>query len=130
MIENVRITSTSISMADHGVLCISFSVRGDGWGCNIGQWVNGIGYLGAHEWKGNGSAIVAMMKIMDTVGVERWEDLTGKLIRVKSEGWGSTIDEIGNIIEDKWFNLRKFYETDEGQATFVLDERQSEKEDE
>lgn len=130
MIENVRITSTSISMADHGVLCISFSVRGDGWGCNIGQWVNGIGHLGAHEWKGNGSAIVAMMKIMDTVGVERWEDLTGKLIRVKSEGWGSTIDEIGNIIEDKWFNLRKFYETDEGQATFVLDERQPEDEDE
>ena len=129
-IENARITSTSISMADHGVLCISFGVRGDGWGCNVGQWVNGVGHLGAHEWKGNGSAIVAMMKIIDTVGVEKWEDLPGKLIRVKSEGRGSTIDEIGNIIEDKWFNLRKFYETDTGQATFVLDERPPEKEEE
>ena len=66
-IENAKITSTSISMADHGVLCISFGVKGDGWGCNIGQYVNGIGYLGAKEWKGNGSAIVAMMKIMDTL---------------------------------------------------------------
>jgi len=122
-IENVRITSTSISMADHGVLCISFGVRGDGWGCSIGQYMNGVGHLGAKEWKGNGSAIVAMMKIMDTVGVTKWEDLPGKFIRVKTNGWGSTIDEIGNIIEDKWFNLREFYATDKGQATFVLDER-------
>lgn len=116
-------------MADHGVLCISFYVEGNGWGCNIGQWVNGHGYLGANNWEGNGSAIVAMMKIMDTVGVERWEDLPGKLIRVKTEGWGSSIDEIGNIIKDKWFNLRKFYETDEGQAIFVLnEERDNQKE--
>ena len=129
-IENAKITSTSISMADHGVLCISFCVKGDGWGCNIGQYVNGIGYLGAKEWKGNGSAIVAMMKIMDTVGVERWEDLSGKLIRVKTNGWGSTIDEIGNIIEDKWFNLREFYATDKGQAIFVLDERPPEEKEE
>lgn len=128
-IENAKITSTSISMADHGVLCISLCVEGNGWCCNIGQWVNGYGYLGADEWKGNGSAIVAMMKIMDTVGVERWEDLPGKLIRVKTEGWGSSIDEIGNIIKDKWFNLRKFYEADEGQAIFVLNESPSKKEE-
>lgn len=121
-IENARIVSTSISMADHGVLSISFGVIGDGWGCNIGQWVNGHGYLGANNWKGNGSAIVAMMKIMDTVGVEKWEDLPGKLIRVKIDRLSSPIDEIGNIIEDKWFNLRKFYETDKGQATFILNE--------
>ena len=129
-IEKVRITSTSISMADHGILCISFVIEGNGWGCNVGQWLNGVGHLGAHKWKGNGSAIVAMMKIMDTVGVERWEDLPGNLIRVKSEGRGSTIDEIGNINEDKWFNLRKFYATDKGQATFILDERPSKEEEE
>lgn len=31
-IENAKITSTSISMADHGVLCVSFGVKGDSWG--------------------------------------------------------------------------------------------------
>lgn len=121
-IENARITQTSISMADHGVLCISIYVEGNGWCCNIGQWINGYGYLGATEWKGNGSAIVAMMKIMDTVGVEKWEDLPGKLIRVKTEGWGGSIDEIGNIIKDKWFNLRDFYLKDDGHAIYVLNE--------
>lgn len=64
-----------------------------------------------------------MMKIMDTVGVERWEDLPGKYIRVESGGWGSTITKIGNIIKDKWFDLKEFFETDNGEAVFVLDER-------
>ncbi len=52
------------------------------------------------------------------------------IIRVKTNGWGSTIDEIGNIIEDRWFNLREFYATDKGQATFVLDERPPEEKEE
>lgn len=124
-IENAKITGTSISMADHGCLSIWLHVEGKGWGCGIGGWANGIGYLGSKNWKGNGSAIVAMMKIMDVVGVERWEDLKGKYIRVKSEGWGGTIDEIGNLIDDKWFNLRSFYETDHGQATFEYNEEHS-----
>lgn len=123
MIENAQISSVSISMADHGVLTFTIFVKGHGWGCSLGNYMNGVGHLGAKEWKGNGSAIVAMMKIMDTVGVTKWEDLPGKFIRVKTSGWGSTNDEIGNIIEDKWFNLREFYATDKGQATFVLDER-------
>ena len=32
------------------------------------------------------------MRIMDTVGVEKWEQLSGKYVRVKTEGWGSKID--------------------------------------
>ena len=122
-IENARIKSTSISMADHGCLIISLNVEGNHWGCNIGGWCNGVGHLGATLWKGNGSAIVAMMKIMDTVGVSKWEDLNGKLIRVEVPVPGSrSISKIGNIIEDKWFDLGSFYKTDTGQSTFVLDE--------
>lgn len=122
-IENARIKSTSISMADHGCLIISLNVEGNHWGCNIGGWCNGVGHLGATLWKGNGSAIVAMMKIMDTVGVSKWEDLNGKLIRVEVPVPGSrSISKIGNIIEDKWFDLGSFYKTDMGQSTFVLDE--------
>ena len=49
------------------------------------------------------------MRIMDTVGVERWEDLKGKYIRIVDEGWGSSVKKIGNIIEDKWFDIDKFF---------------------
>jgi hypothetical protein len=123
IIENAKIKDVSISMADHGVLTFTIFVEGSGWGCGIGQYVNGTGYLGADYWKGNGSAIVAMMKIMDTVGVEKWEDLQGKYIRIESDGWGSTIHKIGNILKDKWFDLKEFFENTKSEVPYILDER-------
>lgn len=50
-----------------------------------------------------------MMRIMDTVGVERWEDLKGRYVRVVDPGLGKTVDTIGNILEEKWFNQREFF---------------------
>lgn len=128
IIENAKINDVSISMADHGVLTFTIFVEGAGWLCGIGQYVNGVGYLGADYWKGNGSAIVAMMKIMDTVGVEKWEDLKGKFIRVESEGLSSSIHKIGNIIEDKWFDLKEFFKNTESEVPYILDERTGENE--
>ena len=50
--------------------------------------------------------------IMTTVGVKSWEDLKDKYIRVVSRGLGKSIEEIGNIMEDKWFNIEEFFEKD------------------
>ena len=95
-IKNAKITRVSLTMADHGVLTFQVFIDGGGWVCSIGNYVNGRGYLGANHWEAHGSGLVAMMKIMDIVGVERWEDLTGKYIRIEDNGWGSTITKIGN----------------------------------
>ena len=46
---------------------------------------------------------------MFTVGVEKWEDLKDKYVRVVDDGWGSSIKKIGNIIDDKWFDIDKFF---------------------
>ena len=109
-IENAKITGTRISMADHGCLTFDLELEGAGWICSFGGYCIGHGYLGADEFKADsGNGLVAMMKIMDTVGVERWEDLEGKYVRCKTYGWGGTIDEIGNLIENKWFNIREFF---------------------
>ena len=68
------------------------------------------GYLGAEEFTANsGKGLVAIMKIMDTVGVECWEDLKGKYVRCKINDWGGAVDEIGNLIKNKWFNIREFF---------------------
>ena len=48
--------------------------------------------------------------ILNTVGVNNWEDLKGKYIRFKDNGHNQIIYEIGNIIEDKWFNIKEFFE--------------------
>ena len=110
MIENCQITKVSLSMADHGCLTFDVFVEGAGWGCAIGGYCIGHGYLDASKFSAdNGSGLVAMMRIMDTVGVSKWEDLKGKYCRVEYEGMGDTIHKIGNLIEDKWFDLKEFF---------------------
>jgi len=108
-IENARIKNVSISMADHGCLTFTIWLSGADWECGFGGYCIGHGYLGAKEFNATGKGLVAMMKIMDTVGVEKWEDLKGKYCRVKTEGWGGQIKIIGNVIEDKWFDMGDFF---------------------
>ena len=110
-IENAIIKKVSISMEDHACLTFHLTLDGGGWGVGYGGYCIGHGYLGSDHFSAeNGSGLVAMMKIMDTVGVERWEDLEGKYIRVKTKGIGDRLTTIGNIIEDKWFDIEDFFE--------------------
>ena len=108
-IENAKITHTDLSMADHGVLTFTLTLEGAGWGTNYGGYVIGKGCLGAKTFEGSAKGTEAIMRIMDTVGVERWNDLKGKYVRVYTGGWGATITKIGNIISDKWFDIKEFF---------------------
>ena len=111
VVENVKITNTSITMEDYGVLTFNITVEGDGFIVNLGGYSIGSGYLGAKEFSAkNGGGLVAMMKIMNVIGVEKWEDLKGKYCRIRSGRWGSKVYIIGNIIENKWFNMKEFFE--------------------
>lgn len=107
--KNAKIVDVSLTMTDHGVLTFDLSLVGSGWGVGYGGYVIGKGYVGAKEFTAEGKGLVALMRIMDTVGVEKWEDLKGKYVRIVDEGWGSTVTTIGNILEDKWFNAREFF---------------------
>lgn len=110
-IVNAEIKNVSISMADHGCLTFRILLNGGSWDTVYGGYCIGHGFLGSDSFTAeNGGGLVAMMKIMDTVGVERWEDLKGKYIRVVDDGWGLPIKKIGNIIRDKWFDIDEFFE--------------------
>lgn len=112
-IINVKIINASLTMADHGCLTFLITVEGSGIGVSLGGYCIGHGYLGAKEFKSeNGKGLVAMMRIMDVVGVTKWEDLKGKYCRIKSDGWGSRVTTIGNIIEDKWFDMEGFFQNE------------------
>lgn len=110
-ILNAKITGTSLTMADHGCLVFWITVKGSGWGCNIGGFGIGKGYLGAKKFEGYAPGTEAIMRIMDTVGVDRWEDLKGCYLRVESDGWGGIITKIGHITDDKWFDLAEFFKS-------------------
>lgn len=108
-IQNAYISHVDLSMADHGVLCLHLSLDGNGWGCVYGGYVLGYGYLGAEIFKGSAKGLESIMRIMDIVGVERFNDMNGQLIRAATKGWGSSIKIIGNAIKDQWFDAESFY---------------------
>lgn len=108
-IRNAKITGTSLTMADHGVLCYYLTLDGGGCGCNYGGIVIGKGYLGAEKFEGYSKGTEALMRIMDTVGVERWEDLPGQYVRFVDPGLGGVVKRIGNIIKNKWFDQDEFF---------------------
>lgn len=130
-IKNAKITKVSLSMADYGCLTFYITLDGGGWGCNYGGYCIGKGYLGAESFQGSEAGLEVLMRIMDTVGVECWEDLKGQYCRVKTEGWGGKILSIGNILKDKWFDIKEFYNTYNETHTFdnneFLDEMDLEK---
>ena len=108
-VENAKITHVDLSMADHGVLCLELTLEGDHWGCVFGGHVIGKGYLGAEEFEGSPMGIEYLMRIMDVVGVSRFNEMNGKYVRVATDGWGSTVRIIGNVIEDNWFDSEWFF---------------------
>jgi len=52
--------------------------------------------------KGN-YAGVFIHRCIEIGGVEKWEQLPGKTIRVIKDSWAGPIEAIGHIIKDDWF---------------------------
>lgn len=100
-------------MEDHACLVFYLSLDGHGPCCCYGGYVFGKGYVGAKNFEGYASGIEAIMRIMDTVGCSKYEDMKGKYVRVATKGWGSTVKIIGNILEDKWFDYGSFFDDKE-----------------
>lgn len=108
-IKNARITKTMLGKEDHGIMTFMIFVEFGACGCAIG----GYALSGKDPKTGKpgfcAKGLEAIAEICKVVGVETWEDLPNKYIRIKDNGWGSTIDEIGNLMEEKWFNIREFF---------------------
>lgn len=115
-IENALIEKVDLSMADYGCLTLAMTLSGGGWGAVYGGYCLGHGYLGSDHFDGSGSGLESIMRIMDTVGVERFQDLKGKYVRVATKGWGDTVKIIGNILQDKWFDIETFFSDKENQT--------------
>ena len=109
-ILNAKIESVSLCFAN-GILTfyLGLKIQG-GAGCCFG------GYALDEYDKAEGRrlpislGLECLEEIMKTVGVSSWENLKDKYIRVVSQGLGKSIEEIGNIMEDKWFNIEEFFQ--------------------
>jgi hypothetical protein len=83
--QNAIITSVDLSIEDHGSLTACVFLEFDG---------GGQGFV---------------FRVMEIAGVEHWDKLVGKAIRVRHDVkgesiLGATIHSIGHIVKNDWFN--------------------------
>lgn len=111
-IVNARISSTQLGCEDHGIMSFFVMLEWNGGGQGLGGYAIDKYDQRTKERIGCGFGITAIRKILETVGVGKWEDLKGKLIRAKINSWKfpDRAPIIGHIIEDKWFDLKEFME--------------------
>lgn len=91
-IRNARIRKTFLGIEDHGLLTFTLDLDYGGSGQGFGQYVLG-GEFGCK----------AIRAVLETVGVDRWEDLPGKHVRTDAE-W-TRIHRLGHIIDERWLDL-------------------------
>lgn len=110
-IKNARITSTMLGYEDHGIMTTMLHL-------DYGSSAQGFGGWGLDEYKGErgyGSRQPTALcgffikRVLEVVGVDKWEDLKGKYIRAEA-GW-SKVYAIGNLLEDKWFRPEEEFKT-------------------
>lgn len=115
-IHNAKITGTMLGVEDHGIFTSFVYLEWEGAGIGFGGYV-----------LGGQSGIDFIREILEVVGVEKWEDLKGKYVRVEMDGLGRPCKGIGNILKDKWLYPREFFTTVEEECDhcFVNDRHSS-----
>jgi hypothetical protein len=111
MIEtrNAIIKDAYITNADHGLLS-AYVTLDYGGSCQAfgGYSLYLPKYFKHHNISGPNYAGHFIWRVMEVASVEKWEDLIGKTVRVRSEH--SKVHAIGHIVKDDWFNPREDFE--------------------
>jgi hypothetical protein len=109
-VHNALITGTMLGIEDHGIFTCALSLEWDGYGCSFGGYALDEFIKSENARFGTGMGLEFIRQIMNTVGVEHWEQLKGKHIRVAQNASFSMdgIAGIGNLMKDEWFFPKKW----------------------
>jgi len=113
-ISNAQITHVPLGYEDHGILTFGLALDiAKGGGCVYGGYALDSWDKKKKRRVCSAKSMECLTEIMRVVGVRNWEDLQGKYIRIIDNGLGSTVDTIGNLMKEEWFNIREFFETED-----------------
>lgn len=107
-IKNARIASTTLGYEDHGILTFNLDLHGASWSQGFGGWPLDRWDAAQKQRVGQAGAIERIAVVLKVVGVDSWEQLEGKLVRVRWDTDESdAISAIGNIVDDTWTDGKK-----------------------
>lgn len=95
-IKNGKIESTHLGFEGHGIFSSMITIETD----------DGHQGFGGYSLGGK-SGMEFIETTLKTLEVEKWEDLKGKLIRVKRED--RRMVAIGHYLKDNWLNIEEFF---------------------
>ena len=111
---NAQIKAANFVYSEHGILTFELSLK-----ASDGNYYLFGGYALDQPDKKIGDRIPTkegfecLTKTMNTVGVSKWNELQDKYVRIKvkdsSKGVLCNISVIGNLIEDRWFDIEDFW---------------------
>jgi hypothetical protein len=110
------IRSTRLGYEDHGILTANIDITFDGGGIGVGGFcLDEPAEKGNYKAGRRGTAygLDHIIRFLETVGVDRWEDLPGRQVIVlyaATAGWGGMSVGIASTTSDKVFVLKKHAE--------------------
>lgn len=108
-IKNAKISSTMLGREDHGIMTFMIYIDACDFACCVGRYCLDEFNPSTQTRVFRAESMEVISKILEVVGVDKWEDLPGKYIRIEYNGFGSTVTKIGNIIEEKWLDFDEFF---------------------
>ena len=108
-IKNAKISSTMLGREEHGIMTFIIYIDTCDFACDIGRYCLDEFNSATQTRVFRAESMEVISKILEVVGVDKWEDLPGKYIRFEDNGFGSNVTRIGNIIDEKWLDFEEFF---------------------
>ena len=107
---NAQIIGTRLGL--HGDILtfnIDLDIQG-GFGCSLGGYAMAMFKGDNIEERPKSTSMI--MRILDVVGVDSWEELKGQYVRVNAKHLDDKVTAIGNIMNDEWIDFDTFGKED------------------
>ena len=110
-IINAVIESAFVGFEDHGLLTVWLMLDYGGSGQGFGGHCLGSQTRDKSDIHSRGDYCGHFItRCLQIGGVNKFDQLPGRTIRVKRKGFFSPIEAIGHIVKDDWFNPTKDFE--------------------
>lgn len=103
---NAQIKKTKLGFIANGICSFDLilDIQGGG-GVVVGGWALDTPDEKKQKRIGSAYGMNVIMRILKVVGVDTWEELEGKYVRIKDIHLNDRVSSIGNLMREEWVNF-------------------------